>query len=202
MRSSGTSVNSNRSSQNSDIKFKSSRSSSRNRGDRGDENGVSSRSSSVSRRHRNRDRNSNSHSIISNNDRLDKIKRDSSYDDVRGSDLTRSHPPGPPSLTRDASASVCGTPSSRNGLFQSGSGVRTSGAVPGEVELEGEKEQRREKQSTTDSLARGSRRINGTVTENQSNVAAHDDEVMYLILLNFYSYTNDVLDIKSYTNTT
>ena len=194
MRSSGTSVNSNRSSQNSDTKFRRSRSSSRNRGDRGDENGVSSRSSSVSKRHRNRNSNSNSNShshsnsTTSNNDRLDKIKRDSSYDDARGSDLTPSRPPGTPqvplgpsSLTRDAPASVCGTPSSRSSLFQSGSGsgVRTSGVVPGEVEKEGEKEQRRDKQSTTDSHVRDSRRISGTVTENQSTVAAHDDEVMY-----------------------
>jgi hypothetical protein len=185
MRSSGTSVNSNRSSQNSDTKFRHSRSSSRNRVDRGDENGVSSRSSSVSKRHRN----SHSHGTTSNNDRLDKIKRNSSYDNVRGSDLTRSRPPGTPqvplgpsSLTRDPSASVCGTPSSRGSLFQSGSGsgVRTSGAVPVEAEKEGVKEQRRDKQLSTDSRTRDSRRISGTVTENQSTVAAHEDEVMYL----------------------
>jgi hypothetical protein len=194
MRSSGTSVNSNRSSQNSDTKFRHSRSSSRNRGDRRDEHGVSSRSSSVSRRHRNSNshnhsnNNSPSNSTTSNNNRLDKIKRDSSSEDVRGSDLTRSRTPGTPqvplgpsSLTRDAS--VCGTPSSRGSLFQSGSGggVRTSVAVPVKVEKEGEKEQRRDKQLSTDLHTRDSRRISGTMTDNQTAVAAHDDEVMYII---------------------
>ena len=57
--------------------------------------------------------------------------------------------------------------------------------VPGEVEKEGvkegEKEQRRDKQLSTDSHANDSRRTSGTVTNNQSIVAAHDDEVMYII---------------------
>jgi hypothetical protein len=141
----------------------------------------------MSRRRRNS--HSQSDSTTSNNDRLDKIKRDSNCDDVRGSDLARSRPPGTPqvplgpsSLTRDAS--VCGTPSSRSSLFQSGSGGggggRTSGAVPVEVEKEVEKEQRRDKQSTTDSHVRDSRRISGTMTDNKSTVAAHGYEVMYV----------------------
>ena len=175
MRSSSAGFSSNRNSQNSDIKFINSSSSSYTRGD---ENGVgNNRSSSTSENQR------DTCSIVSNIDRLNKIKRDSCYEDVRVPD--RGHlqgPQGSPDVAKDAY--VCSTSSSsgRNSLLKSGSGVGISGATLEVFEKVGEKEQRRDQQLSTSLLDRDSRR--GTPTENQPIVDTHEEQVFPVILLN------------------
>ena len=182
MRSSGTGVSSNRSSHNSDIKLSKSSSSPHSRGDDIGLNGSrsNSNSNSVGKNQR------NTCSAISNIDRLNKIKRDSCYEDVKGPDrghFTASQEPS--SITRDASR--CGMSSDVNSFFasgsRSGSGVRISGAELVEVEKEGEKEHRKYQQLSTSLLGGGPQRNNRALTENQPIVDTQEDQVMRRILL-------------------